>query len=646
MALVPIVGPPSQRQITTFDLEWIPPEDIKRPEKGEPWGGPRYSEALPLRVCGVYDEVRGFRHYPSIAAFLDGEMTKANKGRWFYAHFGGLADMAFVFDEIIKHVEEAGMVVYKVRACFSGSAAIIVRVSKGKMNWTFIDSAWLMRVALKKIGKDLHRTTCAILVSKEKEPKCDCGGFAKLEEEKRTTKADTKRYFREAPLEKLIPYNEQDNVILHEAVSQFQNTLLKIGGQLQMTIASTGLNLFRRKFLGEKIETSETYNVIIEGSYFASRVEVFNEIGNDFFIYDINSSFPYAMTFLCPGHLIGNRNTIPSGENSIYFADVDIEVPQMYLPPVPYRVGQRLFFPTGKWRSWLSRIDIDLLEKMGGRIHKVHDVIAYEPCSYLKDYAETIYEMRRTTKIPFEKVVYKYLLNCLYGKMAEGVIKSSIYIHPELIDRERMEKLMPGIWSEEKEAKVAHRHVAMSAWITAIARRTLYGHLHTAITQETEKYPRGCPIHYCDTDSVATPAILPSDDSQLGALKLEKKMNWARFAAPKVYQGEGFELQKDGTFKPVFLNKAKGFSLSDDKEAAVKELQEIIEGKEVYVQRMARLRELWKVRQDGTPVEVLVRKALTGKNITKRRHKKDGSTEPWTVKDLKRMADRRVDGMV
>ena len=618
MALIPIVGEAKVRKITTFDLEWVPPDDIPRPLPGEAWNKPRYSPGIPLRVCGVYDE-RGYRNYNSIADFLEGELTKENKGRWFYAHAGGLADMAFVFDEIIKHIEDAGMVVFKVKACFSGSAAIIVKVYKGKTSWTFVDSFWLLRAKLSKIGADL--------------------GLAKLQEEKRKTRAETRDYFRNVPLHELVPYNQQDCYILYESINRFQDTVLKIGGQLQMTIAATGLCLFRRMFLKERIETSEAYNAIIEQAYFASRVEVFNSAAKDFFIYDINSSFPHAMTYPCPGKLKGERTTIPEDFFAIYFADVDIEVPDVYLPPIPLRLGQRLFFPTGRWRTWLSRIDIDLLLENGGKIHKVHGVIEYESCDFLANYAKTIYEMRKNTKIPFEKTVYKYLLNSLYGKMAEGLTKSTVLIHPELIDRENMERLMPGVWQIEKEEKVAHRHVAMSAWITAIARRTLFNYDKMALDM-------GHPIHYNDTDSIATPAILPSDPDQLGALKLEKKMTWSTFAAPKIYQGEGFELQKDGSWKPVFLNKAKGFSLPEDKKAAIKELAEIIEGKEIYVQRMARLRELWRVRGDPTPVEVLVRKALTGKNITKRKHFPDGSTRPWSIKELDAMVKKRKDGLI
>ena len=41
-----------------------------------------------------------------------------------------------------------------------------------------------------------------------------------------------------------------------------------------------------------------------------------------------------------------------------------------------------------------------------------------------------------------------------------------------------------------------------------------------------------------NTDSLATKANLPIDEKTLGALKLEKKMEWAEFIAPKIYRGE------------------------------------------------------------------------------------------------------------
>ena len=63
---------------------------------------------------------------------------------------------------------------------------------------------------------------------------------------------------------------------------------------------------------------------------------------------------------------------------------------------------------------------------------------------------------------------------------------------------------------------------------------------------------------YCDTDSIATRAELPVDDKTLGALKLEKKMHWAEFVAPKIYRGEGFELKRDGTWKAEAPHQGQG----------------------------------------------------------------------------------------
>jgi hypothetical protein len=140
-----------------------------------------------------------------------------------------------------------------------------------------------------------------------------------------------------------------------------------------------------------------------------------------------------------------------------------------------------------------------------------------------------------------------------------------------------------------------------------------------------------------NTDSLATKANLPIDEKTLGALKLEKKMEWAEFIAPKIYRGEGFELDK-GVWKPKKLNKAKGFSLGKGQEAFDK-LGRIISGERIGVQRMTRLRELYRTQvgeqYTTAPFEMLVIKALTFESLCKRFHYPDGETRPWTVEELK-----------
>jgi hypothetical protein len=245
-------------------------------------------------------------------------------------------------------------------------------------------------------------------------------------------------------------------------------------------------------------------------------------------------------------------------------------------------------------------------------------------------YAEQIYELRANAKTDFRRLILKYLLNSLYGKTAESTQKQEMLINPKEIDRESMQMLQPGVWLCEKEAQISHRHVPIAAVITSIARRTLYDYMKECYTQGFEPY-------YTDTDSIATRATLPTDDKTLGALKLEKKMEWAEFVAPKIYRGEGFELKRDGTWEPKQLNKAKGFSLGVGAEAFAK-LDKIIAGDRIGVQRMTRMRELYRTMVQGqyatAPFETLVIKALTFEMISKRFHYPDGETRPWSITEL------------
>ena len=398
------------------------------------------------------------------------------------------------------------------------------------------------------------------------------------------------------------------------------------------TIASTAMTLFRRSYLKRDIFTSERLNQICQESYFASRVEVLSRNATDFWMYDINSSFPYAMTFPLPGNMTEFRTTLPDDDRDecIYLANVTIEVPDMRLPPLPFRLENRVFFPVGRWRSWFTSTDIRLALREGAILHKVHEVYMFEPFYDFKQYADEIYKKRSDATTDFRRLILKYLLNSLYGKTAEGTLKQEMLINPKEIDRDSMQMLQPGVWLCEKEAQISHRHVPIAAVITSIARRTLYDFMKECYTQGFEPY-------YTDTDSIATKASLPIDEKTLGALKLEKKMEWAEFVAPKIYRGEGFELQRDGTWKPKQLNKAKGFSLGAGQQAFDK-LDKIISGDRIGVQRMTRMRELYRTMVNGqyatAPFELLVIKALTFEMLSKRFHYPDGETRAWSIIEL------------
>lgn len=596
MAITPITRRRETRRFCVYDLEWSRGQEFVM--------GGSIVRAPEVRLIGVYNG-KQFRSYRTINSFLDGELTVRNHGMWFYAHAGGLADMLFVFQRLIERRE------LEIKASFSGSSAIIVKVRRGRYQWTFVDSFWLFGVALAKVAKWIGM-------------------------EKGSVDFETEDF------QQLVEYNRLDCVILWKAIDAFETAIYELGGELQMTLASCAMRLFRRRFLSQAIDTHKAINTECRQAYFGSRVEVLERNAIDGYYYDINSSFPYAMTEPAPGEYLGSTRQIPDAEEALFVADVDIEVPECYLPPTPIRHEGSVFFPTGRWRGRFGEVDLRLLESQGGRVLKVHEVFHFAPFTDLAEYATTLYELRRKGTTEFEKVVYKLLLNSLYGKFAENPLKTSMLVnppstkcphvpaHPPKPDNPReptcMTQLLPGVWLLDTEADIPHEHVPISLRITALARRNLYGWMS----------PIRC--YYCDTDGFATDVPdLPTTD-QLGGLKLELTFKEAEFLSPKVYRIDE-------------KTKAKGMSLADkrlipaditdekERDKALKTISldrwtRLREGEAIEAERMARVKELYRSGYT-TPITRTIQKQLRFASRSKRKMFADGKSRPWTIDELK-----------
>lgn len=567
--LSPLKRPARRRNFLVYDLEWVP-------------------HTLIPRIVGVYDG-KSYRFYRTVKAFLEGELTHSNRNKWFYAHAGGLYDVTFILDAMQSFGSE-----FSHHSNFSGSSAVMVHVTRGKNSWHFVDSFWLLRSSLAEIGSWL--------------------GVEKGNKE--LTQKEKEHFFANAPLHELVTYNERDCVILWEAINQFQDIIADMGGELMGTLASTAMNLFRRKYLKTSIPTGAYANEMATRAYVASRVENIQKETDFANYYDINSSFPNAMRYPCPGELLTINKRIPE-DSSLYIADVDLEVPDVYLPPLPARIGQRIFFPRGRWSAWLTGIDVDLLLREGGRILKVREVLTFAPFYDLAPYIHDMYNFKKNATNPLEREAGKLLQNCIYGKFAECETKESIVTNPSQI-LPGMRMLFPGTFVHEMDKKIAHRHVPLSAHITAYARRSLYDFM--TLCSE---------VHYCDTDGFSTTDEFEVSQ-ELGDLKLEKIWDKkAIYVRPKVYAGE------DSKGKEYF--KAKGFQLprpEDDLEGRRKKWHDIAEGKEVEQTRMLRIRELYR-KGITEPTETKVLKALRAEYVPKRFFYPDGESRPWTYEEIR-----------
>lgn len=586
----PLKGKIKRKRFLAYDLEWYP-------------------HTLKLRLIGVYDggaEAYGkprYRCYYSVSDFLDGELTSENRGALFYAHAGGLFDVQFILEDLAGRDDHNA----EVQAIFSGSSAIIVKIRKGKNTWKLLDSYWLLRQPLRAIGSWMGLTKGGESVRR---PPCEYS----------STGICTCDPIFFSPLPALKAYNEQDCKILWKAIDYFQNFINNLGGNLEVTASSTALALFRRRYLKREIRTLKSINEVARKAYIASRVEVFSPRCEEASDWDINSSFPYAMTYPLPGNLIRTRRGIPSGDGAIYLAHADVTVPDSIgIPPLPFRPPEssRVFFPVGSWRGWFTSIDLEALEESGGKIDRVHLAHQFEPFSDLADFARDIYERRKDAESPAEKGSLKIVLNGGYGKFAERGVGEKIWINPESPKRDDplWDMVSPGIWRETQIREVKHQWVPIAAHITARARRNL------------GRYLSECDPVYCDTDGFSAPRQYRWPDSrELGRLKHVRDIRKGFFVAPKLYAvlPEGGEDDPD----PDWIVKAKGF-----RQLTYPQFCDLVEGRTVEIEGMQKIREGLRSRAEIRPHEVRISKGLRNKELPKR-CSEGRQTRPWTIEEI------------
>lgn len=582
----PRTKPRKRRLISAYDFEW------SRGEEG--WtkrGGKWVKKREPrIRLCGFYDE-RGYWSTTNIREFADRVLSPENSGRRIYAHAGGLADMVFLLREFLArtHLVMTGI--------FSGSSLIYLRVSDPSGDggeWEFLDSYWTMRVPLASIGKWIGR------------PKGDVPDF------------DT------APLSELRAYNEIDCRVLFEALCQFQDLIWQEGGELRVTAASTALDIILRRFLRRTIQNSRALDEYARDAYVAARVEPIRRECQTANYYDINSSFPFSWKSPLPGAGRWRGKSLPEGDGALWFADCDVRVRRdEYLPPVPFRHGGRVFFPSGRFRTTLCSEDF----KAGGfDIEKVHSCAEFEPFSDFGEFAETFFALRK--RGGFEGQAFKIVLNGGYGKFAEKSLKQVLLVNPRERDVRTQDMIAPGIFLAEEDREIEHSHVPLAAMTTARSRRYLLEHMRGALD-----FGR---VYYCDTDSLVCDATLDTGP-ELGALKLEGTVSDGVFHAPKFYAAV---LEKpDG--ESELVTKSKGFSRKVDDKGKSSRLTwddfiALIEGQGQQVERMLRVRELIRQAKGGDyrPTTLESVKALNFDNRPKRMPLPGGDSRPWTAREI------------
>jgi len=340
-------------------------------------------------------------------------------------------------------------------------------------------------------------------------------------------------------------YNKRDCEVSMRFMELLMNGYYQAGGKLKLTVASTSLDIFRRKYLRkilykEKLTLGWCPNELIYESYYGGRTEVFQrgKIGR-MKLYDINSLYPSVMIneYPHPNYVRykhqGDLETIKTYEG---VSRIKIYCPYMKFPFLPSRIGGKLIFATGHIEGVYTHVEILKALELGYVIKEIKETLYYKKTFYpFKEYVIDMYNKRIELKAKGDpnELVYKLCLNSLYGKFASKELSETVFFNKKFLSDEEIESVRKndntlmsdddnGMILNKKKCEEAYVIPILSSYTTAFARIKLYDYI--------VKYN----ALYCDTDSIVTDKEIP-ETTQLGGMKLEYDIIEGILVKPKMY---------------------------------------------------------------------------------------------------------------
>jgi len=326
-------------------------------------------------------------------------------------------------------------------------------------------------------------------------------------------------------------YVERDTEITWKYASLMQERYNKLGANFNATLPSSSLDLFRRNYLSFAVKQpkEEILKKLFLG-YYGGRVEVFNTSPHtgDIYYIDVNSMYPYVMTFPYP-----NPNNfkvkIKPDLSLMGVCACEIEIPkELYFGPLPYRTD-RLIFPVGKLKGVWTYEEIRECIKRGGRILRYHWCIEFNDACYpFLQFVNALYKVKSTTKDSIEKEAAKVFMNSLYGKMGEKIDEVEMMLWRDVPAGQEAQVYGDFAYVKNGERYPAHCNAIWAVYTTSYARLFLLNALETLRAN-------GNTVLYCDTDSIIYKGRVSSVSNKIGEWKLEGKYDLAHFLAPKMY---------------------------------------------------------------------------------------------------------------
>jgi hypothetical protein len=306
-------------------------------------------------------------------------------------------------------------------------------------------------------------------------------------------------------------------------------------------------------------ENLPDHSAFSRSAIFGGRVEIFQPGGKGNILWtDINSLYPSVMVDEFPGEMRETPDMLKFG-----ITRATVFIPPQTLAPLPFRVTEdapipgvhenAIIFPCGRVTgTWVNAELRNAVEHHGVVIERIHHSVGTDEA--VRPYANFVrefYRRRISSTSEAYKLIYKLLMNNLYGQLGMGgVVTRTAPMTTERATAIRAGKLDATIYGDAVMFDVAiplpdHVNYAHAAHVTAYGRIRLLSYLRAI---------RADRLIYCDTDSCfffhpPGEALPFPTGKELGEMKIEGVGERIEVIAPKTY-----EIDVEGKTK----SKAKG----------------------------------------------------------------------------------------
>lgn len=500
----PLSGKPRRAQFGTVDLE-SRDGDSDRPGFTRPflagcYDGERFQAFADTNPGGDVMS-RHYRDGGCVDRLMYWCLSGKRHGWTYYCHNGGGFDFLFFLPWLMRNLDRRGLTMSLIPVGNSRLLSIHVRVRGQKWGgWKFVDSLRTLPMKLEDAGRAFGQGGKLLdgsLLDQHGQP------FSL-----HTPSSDPS----------WIPYLQRDCVLLYDVLKVAHDVVEnEFGGEMGLTAPATAMKTFRRAFLPAPISRDTATHAFVREGYFGGRTEVLISEGSFLGDYDVNSSYPDAMT---KGMPVGDAQTwgssVPPKEwltSRIGFCRVTVHVPDdIALPPLPVRadgayfpqksgLDGKLLFPTGLLKGVWEWDELENAIENGCRIVEWHESVWYRSGPLLKEFVDTLYRYRDKAHCfkcgggigsdyhcaVCEQPGYlvgldawaKLLLNSLYGKYGQRPERTSYHYRGDPLLPDGSMPILPEdpdcpIWIAQTEVDSPFIMPQIAARVTALARVTLY----------------------------------------------------------------------------------------------------------------------------------------------------------------------------